>query len=84
MPRGILGAIAASTVLYIAVATAAVLADSTIGNPLLALFEGANASVFAAVGSIAVANGVLVCDELHLKPRYASPQATMLGMMSCQ
>jgi basic amino acid/polyamine antiporter, APA family len=47
-------------VLYVAVATAAVLADSTSGRPLLDLFEGNGASVFAVVGSIAVANGVLV------------------------
>jgi basic amino acid/polyamine antiporter, APA family len=60
MPRGILGAVAASIVLYVAVATAAVLADSTSGRPLLDLFEGNGASVFAVVGSIAVANGVLV------------------------
>ena len=39
---------------------AAVLADSTASSPLLDLFEGTNASVFAAVGGIAVANGVLV------------------------
>jgi amino acid transporter len=60
MPRGILGAIAASVVLYVAVASAAALADSTSDSPLLDLFEGAGASVFAVVGSIAVANGVLV------------------------
>ena len=60
LPRGILGAVAVSVVLYVAVAAAAVLADSTAGNPLLELFEGRSATVFAAVGSIAVANGVLV------------------------
>jgi basic amino acid/polyamine antiporter, APA family len=60
VPRGILGAVGASIVLYVAVATAAVLADSTSSSPLLDLFEGTNASVFAAVASIAVANGVLV------------------------
>jgi amino acid transporter len=60
LPRGILGAVAVSVVLYVAVSAAAVLADSTIGNPLLALFEGGHASIFAAVGAIAIANGVLV------------------------
>ena len=60
VPRGILGALAASVVLYVSVASAAVVGDSTAGNPLLGLFEGMNASVFAAVGSIAVANGVFV------------------------
>jgi amino acid transporter len=60
MPRGILGAIAASLTLYVVVSTAAVIADSTAETPLLDLFEGRNAAVFAAVASIAVANGVLV------------------------
>jgi APA family basic amino acid/polyamine antiporter len=60
VPRGILGAIAASLVLYVAVATAAVLADATSVNPLIGLFTGAGAAVFAAVGAVAVANGVLV------------------------
>ncbi len=60
VPRGIIGAVAASSVLYVLVATAVVLADRTGGNPLLALFEGRNVSLFAAIGSIAVANGVLV------------------------
>jgi APA family basic amino acid/polyamine antiporter len=60
LPRGIIGAIAASIVLYVAVAMAVVLADGTGGNPLVGLFEGAGASVFAAVGTIAVANGVLI------------------------
>ncbi len=60
VPRGMLGAIAVSVLLYVAVATAAVLANGRPGNPLLGLFEGSHASVFAAIGSIAVANGVLV------------------------
>jgi basic amino acid/polyamine antiporter, APA family len=60
LPRGILGAVAASIVLYVTVSTATVLADSTSTSPLLDLFEGRNATAFAAVSSIAVANGVLV------------------------
>ena len=60
LPRGILGAVAASIVLYVAVATAAVLGGSSQGNPLLGLFEGRSATAFAVLGSIAVANGVLV------------------------
>jgi basic amino acid/polyamine antiporter, APA family len=60
VPRGILGAVSASVVLYVAVAAAAVLADRTVGNPLIGLFSGTGASVFAAIGGIAVANGVLV------------------------
>jgi len=60
VPRGILGAVAASIVLYVAVAIAVVLADSATGDPLLGLFAGAGRPLFAAVGAIAVANGVLV------------------------
>ena len=60
VPRGMLGAILASVLLYVAVSAAAVLADSREGNPLLGLFEGHHASWFAAIGSIAIANGVLV------------------------
>ena len=60
VPRGMLGAILASVLLYVAVSAAAVLADSREGTPLLSLFEGHHASLFAAIGSIAIANGVLV------------------------
>lgn len=60
LPRGILAAIAASLLLYIAVATAAVLGGANTGNPLLGLFAGRGAIAFAVLGSIAVANGVLV------------------------
>lgn len=60
LPRGILGAVGASVVLYLAVSTAAVLADSAAANPLLGLFTGRGAAMFAAVAAIAVANGVLV------------------------
>jgi amino acid transporter len=60
VPRGIIGAIAASTVLYVTVAAATVLSDRIGRNPLLALFEGAHVSLFALVGFVAVANGVLV------------------------
>ena len=60
LPLAILGAVGASLVLYIAVASAVVLADSPVGNPLLGLFDDKGAQLFAAVASIAVANGVLV------------------------
>lgn len=60
MPRGIVTAIAISVVIYVAVATATVLADRQGETPLLDLFEGQSATVFAAIGGIAVANGVLV------------------------
>lgn len=60
LPRGILGAVAASVLLYIAVAAAAVLADSSVDNPLTGLFHGVNATAFIVVSAIAVSNGVLV------------------------
>ena len=46
--------------LYVAVATAAVLSDRAADNPLLDIFAGAGAWVFACVGFLAVGNGVLV------------------------
>lgn len=60
LPRGILAAIGISSLLYIAVAAAAVLGGTGAGNPLLGLFEGRNAVLFALVGFLAIANGVLV------------------------
>jgi amino acid transporter len=60
LPRAILGAIGASIALYVMVATAAVLAHRPAGNPLLGLFGGGGASLFALVAGITVANGVLV------------------------
>jgi amino acid transporter len=60
LPRGIIGAIAASLILYLAVATAAVLADSTTASPLLEVFSGTGTALFAAVAGISVANGVLI------------------------
>lgn len=60
LPRGIISAVAASVVLYVLVASAAALSHSAGASPLLDLFEGRNATIFAAVASLAVANGVLV------------------------
>jgi len=60
VPRGIMAAVAASLILYIAVASAAVLGDSAADSPLLGLFTGKSATAFAAIGTIAVANGVMV------------------------
>jgi basic amino acid/polyamine antiporter, APA family len=60
VPRGIVAAIAASVVLYMAVAIATVLSDAQGRNPLLALFSGKVASAFAFAAFFAVANGVLV------------------------
>ena len=60
VPRVIVGAIAASIVLYVAVATAAVLSDSSAERPLLDIFAGAGVWLFACVGFLAVGNGALV------------------------
>jgi amino acid transporter len=60
LPRGILGAVGASVVLYVAVSLSVVMSGTTGEQPLLALFRGMGASMFAVVGTIAVANGVLV------------------------
>ena len=60
LPRGIIGAVAASVVVYVAVAAGVIMADRLAGSPLLSLFGGPGATAFAAVGFLAVANGVLV------------------------
>jgi len=60
IPWAILGAIVVSTVLYVALASAVVFAGGAGENPLLGLFEGRSAMLFAALGSLAIANGVLV------------------------
>jgi len=60
MPRAILGAIGVSIGLYMLVAIAITAAGRAGENPLLELFEGRNATVFAAASAVAVANGVLV------------------------
>jgi len=60
VPRAIIGAIATSVVLYMLVAIAVTAADRSGDNPLLDLFEGRNAAIFAAASAVAVANGVLV------------------------
>lgn len=60
IPYSIIGAIIISTLLYVLVAAALVLAGRGGQSPLIDLFQGANASLFAAVGALAIANGVLV------------------------
>ena len=50
VPRGILGAVAVSVVLYVAVATASDISDRAADNPLLDIFAGAGAWVFAMCG----------------------------------
>lgn len=59
LPRGIVGAIVASVALYLAVSLATVASGLGSGS-LLGLFQGMGATAFALVGTLAVANGVLV------------------------
>jgi len=66
VPRAILGAVGISVALYALVAAAAVWGGAqrfgapAAENPLLALFDGRAALVFAIVGALAIANGALV------------------------
>lgn len=61
LPRAILAAVGISVALYVMVAAAAVLGGGAgADNPLLALFEGRAAMIFALVGALAIANGALV------------------------
>jgi APA family basic amino acid/polyamine antiporter len=61
LPRAILAAVAISVILYVLVAGAAIWGGSAgDDNPLLALFDGSSALVFAMVGALAIANGALV------------------------
>ena len=60
VPRGIAGAIAASILLYVAVAMALVLSGRAAERPLLDLFSGRGALAFAVLAFISVANGILV------------------------
>lgn len=60
IPFSIVGAVLIATVLYVAVAAALVSAGRTGESPLIDLFKGHHATLFAAVGALAIANGVLV------------------------
>ena len=60
IPYSIVGAVLISTLLYVAVAAALVSAGREGQSPLLDLFQGSHAKLFAAVGALAIANGVLV------------------------
>ena len=60
VPYAIVGAVVVSTVLYVVVAAALVFAGRSGQSPLIDLFQGSHATLFAAVGALAIANGVLV------------------------
>jgi APA family basic amino acid/polyamine antiporter len=60
VPYSIVGSVLISTLLYIVVAAALVFAGRGGQSPLIDLFQGSDATLFAAVGALAIANGVLV------------------------
>lgn len=60
LPRGIIGAVAASVLVYVVVALAVVVSRRGGEAPLLGMFTGPAATGFAVIGFMAVANGVLV------------------------
>jgi basic amino acid/polyamine antiporter, APA family len=60
VPYSIVGAVLVSTLLYVVVAAALVFAGRGGQSPLIDLFQGSHATLFAAVGALAIANGVLV------------------------
>lgn len=60
VPYSIVGAVLISTLLYVVVAAALVFAGRGGQSPLIDLFQGSNATLFASVGALAIANGVLV------------------------
>jgi amino acid transporter len=60
VPYSIVGAVLVSTLLYVVVAAALVFAGRRGQSPLIDLFQGPYATLFAAVGALAIANGVLV------------------------
>lgn len=60
VPYSIVGAVLISTLLYVVVAAALVFAGRGGQSPLIDLFQGTQATLFAAVGALAIANGVLV------------------------
>jgi amino acid transporter len=60
VPYSIVGAVLISTLLYVVVAAALVSAGRGGQSPLIDLFQDSHATIFAAIGALAIANGVLV------------------------
>ncbi len=60
VPYSIIGAVLVSTLLYVVVAAALVFSGRGGQSPLIDLVQGPYATLFAAVGALAIANGVLV------------------------
>lgn len=60
VPYSIVGAVLVATFLYVVVAAALVFAGGEGQSPLIDLFQGSHSTLFAAVGVLAIANGVLI------------------------
>jgi APA family basic amino acid/polyamine antiporter len=60
LPYSIVAAVLVSTLLYVVVAASLVFARTGGQSPLIDLFQDRYATLFAAVGALAIANGVLV------------------------
>jgi amino acid transporter len=89
LPRAILAAVALSIALYVLVAGAAVWGGAAgADNPLLALFEGRAAMIFALVGAIAIANGALVeivmLSRLYFGMAKAGRAPAFLGVVNAR
>jgi basic amino acid/polyamine antiporter, APA family len=78
VPYAIVGAVVVSTVLYVAVAAALVFAGRGGQRPLIDLFQGSHATLFAAVGALAIANGVLVEIMMLARQFYGMAQRRQL------
>lgn len=81
VPYSIIGAVLISTLLYVVVAAALVLSGRGGQNPLIDLFHGPYATLFAAVGALAIANGVLVEIMMLARLFYGMARRAQLPLM---
>ncbi len=81
VPYSIVGAVLVSTLLYVLVAAALVFAGRGGQSPLIDLFPGSHATLFAAVGALAIANGVLVEIMMLARLFYGMAQRRQLPVV---
>lgn len=81
VPYSIIGAVLISTLLYVVVAAALVLSGRGGQSPLIDLFHGPYATLFAAVGALAIANGVLVEIMMLARLFYGMARRGQLPLM---
>lgn len=81
VPYSIIGAVFVSMLLYVVVAAALVFAGRGGQNPLIELFQGSHALLFAAVGALAIANGVLVEIMMLARLFYGMARRQQLPVM---